>query len=500
MWLENLVGGAFHLVMDEEDGGIHVEEGAALAAKSAVDDWAFPEFHDLLEEARGGISALFTYHQAVRFYNDEIARIHEHMTYEQWAQMKTLFARIDEVWTNQYTPENKAIAQLQTHYNARARQIVEQQRPAMVEERMRKVRAEIAANHLHQASEANGQVLYAGHASLDNTGESRRRFEEGEVARICELEIRRFADALRRHSNALWKESREQRASIKNKMHLALQTVFAARRGEFETRKSAERTELRNRKLRDASERLRDISDSTNNELARAAASYAARTAVRLTDSTVYQRVVRALALLAAALLLAGAGYFLWTNERAQAWLDPAEQGVPAAVRGAYVRNLRAGPVRLVYGDHFRWMLAQEAPAPAFTDDEMARGYFPVAWRYGDGYNVTFDDFERWVARERGACVCAQHLGFDRFVAHARNTTMYDPRIVSRSAETLRLAAPDWLSEFCEREVSDVIVAPRISRVEYTSSTGWRLAARLDAEGAACVLRCGEWARVSVDE
>jgi hypothetical protein len=484
--------------MDEEDGGIRIEvdppNGAAPADEQ---DWAFPQMHDMLEEARGALSALFNYHAAVRFYNDEHARIHEHMTYEQWAQMKMLFVRVDEVWNSQYMPKNELVSQRIEFYKRQAQQTVAQHRAALVEARMRKVRAEmVAAAEAAPSPGGRDAVLFAGAMPTDEAVESRRSFEESEVARICELEVRRFAGALQRHVETLRRESRTMRAEIKSKMQAALQMVMNARRMEFEARKRDENAELRNRKLRGASARLRGLSESTDNELARATASMAARTVDRLTDGAVYRNTVRALALLAAVLLAAGAFYVLWTNERAQAWFDPAEKGQMDSVRGALVRNLRSCPVRLVYGDHFRWMLSQEAPAPAFTDAEVARGFFHVAWRYGDGYNVTFDALEQWLARERGACVCAQHLGFDRFVAHARNTTMYDPRIVSRSVETVRMAAPDWLAEFCEREVSDVLVAPRMARVEYTDSAGRRMTARLEAGGAACVLRCGEWARV----
>ena len=191
------------------------------------------------------------------------------------------------------------------------------------------------------------------------------------------------------------------------------------------------------------------------------------------------------------------------TNERARAWLDHEEIGVSRQIpSGVYVKNLRVAPVKGDYREHYRWMLGQSAPAPSFEEHHMRRGFFDVPWRYGRGYNVTFEDMEAWMSRIGGACVCAQHLGFDRFVAYTKGMMLCDPQIVASAVETTRTTPRDWLDDYSPRDAPKTYHVPKTARVEYTGvaglAAGRRMSVQLDQVGVACVMRCGDWARTEL--
>lgn len=455
---------------------------------------------DLLQEAQEKIKSLFKYKQAQIDYDRQVEDITDKSSFERWCQVKNTLDGFDQSWALYWAPDN-SLATVQAEFLKRADALLDAAKPVMLEKRMDRVLTELLQAENSAQHGTIGQDGAAMPRDPVAECESRRPFEKSEVDKVCAQRRDEFARAVARHVAEETRKSNAAKEAIRKTLKEKTDLVFKPNKKEFKARLRQESDERHRRNMLGRKQGVEQTASASTNPVFRALAPWISWALMRLADRSLYRRVVFSVGALSVLVLVVAVAMAVRTNERARAWLDHEEVGVSRKLpSGVYVTHLRQVPVKRDYREHYRWMLAQTGPAPSFEEHEMRRGFFGVGWRYGRGYNVTFDDMETWMSNVGGSCVCAQHLGLDRFVAYTKGMMLCDPQIVARAVETTRTSPRDWLDEFSPHQAPKTYHVPKTARVEYTGvgglAAGRRMSVQLDQVGVACVMRCADWARV----
>lgn len=477
------------------------EAAAAAPPKSAENDET--GLADLLQEAQEKIKSLFKYQQALTEYGRQVEDITDKSSFERWCQAKNTLDSLDQSWALYWAPD-KSVATVQKEFLTRADAVLDASKPAMLEKRMDRVLTEL----IQAENNAQHGTIGQGGAAMPRDPvaecESRRPFETGEVNKICAQRRDEFTRAVKRLISDERRMSNAAKETIRKTLKEKTDLVYKTQKKEFDARLKQENDERHQKDMLRRKQGVEQTASVSTSPVLRALAPYISWALDRMANRSLYKRVVFSVGALSVLVLVVAVAMAVRTNERARAWLDYDEVGVSRNLPSKiYVTHLRQGPVKRDYREHYRWMLGQTAPAPSFEEHQMRLGFFDVGWRYGRGYNVTFEDMETWMSSVGGSCVCAQHLGFDRFVAYTKGMMLCDPHIAARAVETTRTSPRDWLDEFSPHQGPKTYHVPKTARVEYTGvsglAAGRRMSVQLDQVGVACVMRCADWARVDME-
>ncbi len=201
-------------------------------------------------------------------------------------------------------------------------------------------------------------------------------------------------------------------------------------------------------------------------------------------------------------------GYLAWTNEAVRAYIDSDERAIEDRINGRIVLNLRQKPVKPSYTNHYRWLMHQTQPAKQFAPHELRDGFFEQSWSRGRAFNVSVQMLESWmrrtVERDNSGCVCAQHLGIDRYAVFTSGRLLCDPIVLAETGERHAVRpVGDWLLDdyvkhgvLAEPPTYDVPLGVRIQYLApHGTYAGLETTMQLVRDSVACIHLCGTLSR-----
>lgn len=204
-------------------------------------------------------------------------------------------------------------------------------------------------------------------------------------------------------------------------------------------------------------------------------------------------------------------GYLAWTNEAVRAYIDSDEQVAEDRINSRIVLNLRQKPVKPSYTNHYLWLMHQTQPAKQFSPHELRDGFFEASWSRGRAYNVSVQLLESWMRRtaelDKSACVCAQHLGVDRYAVFTSNRLICDPIVLAETGERHAVRpVGDWLLDdfvkhgmLAQHPTYEVPLGVRIQYLApHGTYAGLETTMQLIQDSVACIYLCGTLSRSPV--
>jgi hypothetical protein len=232
-----------------------------------------------------------------------------------------------------------------------------------------------------------------------------------------------------------------------------------------------------------------------------------------ISDLEAFRRALLWMALALVVSVFVLVGYLAWTNEAVRAFIDSDERAVEERIGGRIVLNMRQKPIKPSYENHYLWLMHQRQPARQFTPHELRDGFFEASWSRGRAFNVSVQLLEAWMRRtaehDKSACVCAQHLGVDRFAVFTSNRLLCDPIILAETGERHAVrAVGDWLLDdyvkhgvLAEHPTYDVPLSVRIQYLApHGTYAGLETTMQLIQDSVACVYLCGTLSRNPVEK
>ena len=202
------------------------------------------------------------------------------------------------------------------------------------------------------------------------------------------------------------------------------------------------------------------------------------------------------------------AAYLAWTNEFVREFIDSDERTIDDRIGTRIALNLRQKPVKPSYTHHYRWMMHQTQPAKQFSPHELRDGFFEADWSRGRAFNVSVQLLESWMRRtaehDKSACVCAQHLGIDRYAVFTSGRMLCDPIVLAETGERHAVRpVGDWLLDdyvkFGVLPEHPTYEVPLGVRVQYLAPhgtyAGLETTMQLIQDSVACIHLCGTLAR-----
>lgn len=227
-----------------------------------------------------------------------------------------------------------------------------------------------------------------------------------------------------------------------------------------------------------------------------------------ISDLEKFRRVLMWTTLVVLVAIFVSVGYLAWTNEFVREYIDSDERVTEQRIGSRIVLNLREKPVKPIYTNHYLWMMHQTQPAKQFSPFELRDGFFEASWSRGRSYNVSVQTLESWMRKtaehEKSTCVCAQHLGIDRYAVYTSNRLLCDPIVLAETGERRAVrAVGDWLLDdyvkhgiLAEHPTYEVPLGVRIQYLApHGTYAGLETSMQLIQDSVACVHLCGTLSR-----